>query len=302
MGMKDIEQLADTHVADVGGVVPEVWSKQIELAAQPKRLFRKYIKLNTDLLNKAGDVVHIGRRGEVTSDDVAEAGTLVPQVLSYGTALALTPTEHGCAVKISQQALERGLVNLLTDATEELSTALSDEEDTDIAAALSASTSNVLYGGNATGTADLEAGDFLTPELLTRAIRQIRVNDFTPNVAVVAPENQYCLGTVEQFTSAAKWGDQTILKTGLVPSWMGVKLETSTNVPSGLGGISTSIAYHTVLVMDSKRAAAIAIKRNPTVNRDYDPLERKHIIACTMDRAEGLLNDTAVCQIIVSDS
>jgi len=300
--MKDFEQLSDTHREDVQGIIPEKWSKLVEIATKPKRLFRKYVRVDTTLLNKEGDIVHIPRRGEVTSDDVSEGGTLVPQVLNYSTALVLEPSEHGCAVKISSQAIERGLVNLLEDATEELSSALADEEDTDIATVLSASTSNQLYGGNATGTADLEAGDVLTPELLTKAVREIRKNDYAPNVAFVAPEQQYCLGTCDQFTNAATWGDKTVQKTGYVPSWMGLVIETSTNVLSGLGGISTAIAYHTVIVCDSRRAGCISVKRNPSIARDYDPLERKHTIACTMDRDQGLLNDAAVCSIIVSDA
>ena len=299
--MNDFETLADTTTEDVAGVIPEKWSKLVEIAAKPKRTFRKYIRTDMTLLNKPGDIVHIPRRGEVTSSDVSEGATLIPQVLNYSTALVLTPTEHGCSVAITQQALERGLVNLLQDSTEELSSALADEEDTDIAAAINTATSNILYGGDATGTADLQAGDVLTPELLTKAIREIRKNNFVPNVAFVAPEQQYSLGTNTQFTDAAKWGDQNVLKTGIVPSWMGLTIETSTNVPSGLGGISTAIAYHTILVCDSRKAGCIAVKRNPSIAREYKPLERVHNVVCTMDRAEGLLNDAAVTRIIVTD-
>lgn len=302
MTMDDFETLADSGTADVAGVIPEVWSKLVEKAARPKRVFRKYVRVDTSLLNKAGDVVHVPRRGTVTSSDIAEGGTLTPQVLNYSTALVLTPTEHGCSVAITQQALERGLVNLLEDSTDELSSALADEEDTDLASALNTATSNILYGGDATSILTLEAGDVLTPELLTKGILQIRKNDFVPNACFLSPEGQYNLGTNSQFTDSAKWGDQTVLKTGLVPSWMGLTIETSTNVPSGTGGISTTIPYHTVLIVDSKRAAAIAVKRLPTIAREYKPLERVHNVVCTQDRAEGLLNDAAVCRIIVSDA
>lgn len=300
--MRDFAQLALTGTADVAGVIPEVWGKLVEKAAVPKRVFRSYIRTDISLLNKAGDVVHIPRRGTVTSDDIAEAGTIVPQTLNYSTALTLTPSEHGCSVAITQQALERGLVNLLVDSTEELSSALAQEEDTDIAAALSAATSNTLFGGDATSTADVALGDKLSPELIAEGIKEVRKNNFEPDVIVIAPEQEWELGTMPQFLSAAQYGSRDYIETGKIASYLGIDIRTSTNVPSGTGGTGTDVPYHTCILMDSKRAGAIAVKRNPQIAREYKPLERVHNIVCTMDRDQNILNDSAICTIVCSDS
>lgn len=300
--MREIYTLADTGTADIHGVIPTVWSKKIEEAARPKRVFRDHIRLDTSLLNKAGEEVRIPRRSELTAAAIAEGGTITPSTLTYGTALVLHPTEFGVAVSLTRQAVERANENLIEAATGELAQALAQVEDITIRNAINEATSNILYGGDATGTADLEAGDVLTPELLTRAGRELRKNDWTPTDVFMAPEQQYSLGTWAQFTDAAKWGDQTVLKTGQVPSWMGMKIFTTTNCPSGLGGISTAIAYHIIFCMDSEKAAALAVKRNPTVDVQYEPLSRKRTVAATMDFDAGIANDSAIVKIIVSDS
>lgn len=300
--MESIEHLSDTEVADIHGVVPTVWSKKIEEAARPLRIFRNFIRTDTSLLNKAGEEVRIPRRSTLTASAIGEAGTIDPQTLTYGTALVLTPSEYGVAVSLSRQAIERASENLIEAATNELAQALSQVEDETIRTALAAATSNVLYGGDATGTADIEAGDVLTPEKLTQAAREIRKNDWIPTDVFMAPEQQYSLGTHSQFTDSAKWGNRGVLEKGEVPSWMGMRIHTTTNCPSGLGGISTAVAYHTVFVMDSKKAAAIAVKRNPTVDVHYEPLSRKRTVAATMDFDCGILNDSGICTITVSDA
>lgn len=300
--MKKIETLAETGTASVAIVIPEVWSRKVEEAARPKRVFRNLISLNTDLLNKEGDIVWMPRRGTVTAAGLTEAGTITPTALTYGTALKLEPSEVGAGVSVSKQAVERAFVNLLEDATRELGEALAQKEDLDIGTALTAATTNALYGGNATGTADIESGDVLTPTLFAKAILYVRDDNFNPTDIVIAPEQQWQLGTASQFTNAATFGGRELITTGYVPQYLGVKIWTSTNVPSGAAGAGTDVPYHVCVVMDSKRAGAIAVKRNPTIETKYEPLERKHKIAATMEYAVGLLNDAAVCTITVSDS
>jgi len=300
--MEDIEFLADTGTADVQGVIPSIWSKLVEVAARPKRVYRSYVKFNTDLLNKAGDSVRIPRRSTLTAAAIAEGGTITPEALTFGTALTLTPTEFGVAVKLSRQSVERTQINLLQDATEELAQSLAQIEDTEIRDSLNAATSNTLYGGDSTGSADIAAGDVLTPQLIAEAIKEVRKNDFEPSVIFIAPQQEWQLGTQDQFVNAATYGVRDFIKTGKIASYLGVDVRTTTNCPSGTGGIGTNVPYHVCLMVDGKRAAALALKRNPSIDKQYLPLERKYVIAATMDFDSGLLNDAAVCKITVSDS
>lgn len=299
--VKDLETLADTETSDVAGIVPEIWSNLVEECAKPKRVMRPLIRLNTDLLNKKGDKVHIPRRETLTCTSVTEGGTVVPSTLTYATAVTLTPSEYGVGVAISRQAVERANINLKVDATEELADAVAQKEDVDIITALTAATANIVYGGDATGTADIATGDVLTPELIAKAQLQIRQDNFEPNVLVVSPEQHYVLGTSEQFTDASKWGGSDLIKTGQIPTYLGVKIYTSTNITAGTAGEGTDIPYHVAIMMEGKKAAAIAVKRNPTIDVEYKTLERKYNIVATMDRDQDLVNEDAVCLIYTAD-
>lgn len=300
--MNDIETLSDTYREDVQGVIPTKWSKLVEEAARPKRVFRNYIRFNNELLNREGDSVNIPRRGTLTAAAIAEGGTIIPEALTVGTALTLTPTEYGVAVKISRQAVERTQINLLQDATEELGQSMAQIEDEIIRDAINEATSNVLYGNDATGTADIATGDVLTPQLLAKAIKEVRKNNFEPSVIFIAPEQEWQLGTTDQFVNAATYGARDFIKSGKIANYLGVDVRVTTNVPSGTGGISTATPYHTCLLMDGLRAAALALKRNISIDKQYLPLERKHIVAATLDMDAGLLQDAAVCKITCSDA
>jgi len=294
-----LEMLSDTGTADVHGVINEVLAKKVEEAARPKRCFRDLITLNTDLLNKSGDVVRVPLRETLTATEIAEHATVDPSTLTYGTSCTLRPTEFATGVRISQQAIERG-VNILTGCTREIGESLAQCEDIEIRTALNEGTISI-YGGDATSTASLEAGDRLTPELFTRAILRVRQSDFEPTDCVIGAEQQYSLSTYPQFSDAAMWGGTDVLKTGYVPQYMGVKIHTSGNIEKEHGGISTAVPYSTCYMIDGPRACALAIKRNPTINRAYKVLERKHEIVGSMDFDAGLLNSDAVVKIVVSN-
>ena len=300
--MKEIVQLAETTSSDVSGVIPEIWSKRVEEAAIPLKVFRSLIRVNTELLNSGGDKVHIPRRQTLTATAISEGGTISPSTLVYGTALTLGPNEVGCGVKVSKQAVQGAIVNLLQDCSTELAMSLAQLEDTDIASALSAATTNKLYGGDATGTADIASGDVLTPTKIAEGIKKIRHHDFNPEAIDISPEAAYHLGTCEQFSSAAVFGSDALVKGGIISKYLGVQVKVSTNVPAGTGGVGTDVPYHTCILMDSKRAGAIAIKRNPTIETLYEPFERKYKIAATEVRDQGLLNDASIVTLCVSDS
>lgn len=300
--MKDFEQLADTGTADVSAVIREKWAAVVEEAARPNRVFRDLILQNTDLLGKDGDIIRIQRRGTITASAITESGTVVPSTLTYTEALKLEPSSYAAGVKVSQQAVNRAYVNILRDANVELGIALAQKEDEDIATVLSAATTNTLYGGTATGTADIATGDVLTPQLIAKAKAQVEKVNFHPDTLIIAPEQQYTLSTHPQFTNASYFGSRDVIAKGLVPNYLGMKILTTTNTPSGTGGTGTDVPYHVCILADSKKAAAIALKSNVVVNTDYLPLEHKHLIVASHERDQGLLNDSAVCTITVSDS
>jgi N4-gp56 family major capsid protein len=291
-----IEQLTDTTTTSVGSTIPEIWAAQVDEAARAERRCREFVRINTDLLNKPGDIVRIQKRGTLTASSFTEAGTITPGELTYDQ-LALTPVAIAAGVSVTKEAVNRSHTNVLRDARVELGEALAQKEDVDIITVLAAATTNVVYGGTADGTATLADGDVLTPALFAKAMREIRKSNYNPDVCFIAPEQGYTLGTEDQFTSAATWGNRDYLKKGILGEYLGVTIVQTTNVTSATAPTN----YHNCVMMDSRKAGVLALKSNVTVETDYETLERKHIITAALEEKAGLLNDAAVCVIRVTD-
>lgn len=298
--MKDIEQLTQTTVSSIAGVVPEVWSKDVEEAAKPLRVARNYVRVNEDL-KAGGDIIHIPKRGKLTASNLSESGTIDPSELTYDT-VDLQPKEIGAGVSVKKKAVKAAQTDILSDATYELGESLAQKEDTDILGTIATGTANVIYGGDATGTADLESVDTLTPAKFIEAVNEVRKKNFSPDVAIISPESEYHLGTWDQFLSAAKWGDTGVREEGVTGArFFGVDIVVSDNLPSGIGGVGTNVAYHKCLFMEGARAGVIAIKSDPEVETDYQPLGREHDIAATMEYDVDILNQDAVCVGVFAD-
>jgi hypothetical protein len=124
--MSSIEELQETTMAagdeissaDITARIPEVWGAQIEAKAEPKRIFRGLIRINTDLVGRPGDAVKMPRRGFIDFDtyaaaDVADDLTEIsPNVeLTYET-VTFTPTESAMAAAITKEAIEEAMVSL----------------------------------------------------------------------------------------------------------------------------------------------------------------------------------------------
>lgn len=300
--MKDnfysIEQLADTTTSDIP--MSEVISKKVEEVAREARVFRSYLRFDDSLRNKPGVSVAIPRREPITSDLIAEGGTLDASTLSFSTAATIIPVEHGAAFAISRQAVERGS-SIIQGAIVELGHALSQEEDEDIAVEMSTATSNVLWAGASSSTADILATDVITPELVLRGVRDIKGNNYKPRVLVVSSNQEYQLGTCEQFSSAAVYGGSDYVKSGEIPKFAGLEVVTSPNLVTGLGGLGTDIPYTVCLLFTPNESMAMAVKRPITIDREYKPLSRKYVIAGTYDRDEKVVNDSSIALLYCAD-
>jgi len=297
--MRDIIQLSETGTADI--LMSEIISKKVEEVARAARVFRPYLRFDDSLRNKPGVSVAIPRREVITSDLIAEMGTIDPSTLTFSTAATIRPVEHGAAFSISRQAVERAGSNLIAGAITELGHALSLEEDEDIAEEMSTATSNVLYAKSATGTADLTATDYLDPELVLEGVRDIKGNNYRPKVLVVSSKQEFQLGTCDMFSNAARYGSSEYVKSGEIPKFAGLEVVTSPNLVTGLGGIGTDVAYTVCLLFTPNESMCMAVKRPISIDRQYLPLARKYVIAGTYDRDEKIVNDSSIALLYCAD-
>ena len=311
MVYKTVQELVDTETttAGIADITPEVWSDELEAAAQPLRVARNFIKVNMDLLNKPGDIVHIMKSGTLIASTATEATAITPQAMDGYSTVDLTPAEIGAGVAISRDVVEEVKVDILKDATLQLAEALATKEDTDIYVAMDVSGPTILYGGDATSCATLAAGDKITTDLFANAVSDVRGNNYKPDVLFINPVQENVFLKDGQFVNASEYGGDTIVKNGEIGTYLGVKVVSSTQViayaataTDPADSTSWAVDGHSAYMVDSSHAAVMAVKRNATIETEYNPSTRMHEIYATMKYDADILNDGAVCLIKVADA
>lgn len=210
----------------------------------------------------------------------------------------ITPSPYSKAASISNFAEWHNVRDLIRDKMDELSYALTDKVDNAISLAISGNgatagatltTSTVagaiqLYAGSATGSAGLASGDVLTPQLINYAEVLLsgkyayywNSSTFTkssgaknpwkneptdPFVLIIGPRQKQALRDSGQFISANLYGDRTVISSGEIGDFLGIRVIVSNNVQTSAAGataldnVSTSAVDTTRCILMKGRAA-----------------------------------------------
>jgi len=309
--MRSLEELTDTTTttAGIADITPEIWAKEIEESAQALRVARNFIKINTDLKSGPGDIVHLPKSGSITATGLTDGTDITTTAMTGYSTLDLTPSEVGAGVSITRNVVENVMVDILKDATRQLSEALAQKEDVDIYAAMDVAGPTILYAGTATDVSTLTAGDVIDLDLFANALTQVRVGKYRPDVLFVHPTQENVFLKESQFVNASEYGSDKVVQNGEIGTYLGVKIVVSTNLPGYAAGTvdpadgaTWAVNGHTAIMVDSKHAAAIALKRDPSVETNYEPKRRMHEIYATMKYQAGVLNNGAICLVKVADA
>lgn len=285
--MKDL-----TDTTDLAVFIPEVWAREIERQAQPKRVMRglqPYVVLNTDLLEKPGDIVHIAKLNDLTAaDELTENVCMTPEAMT-GTEITLEPTEYGKAVQISRKAQRRAYINSMNEAAELLGRSLAQKEDQRIIEEAVLGATNFVYpDATYVGVDDILVTDVMTAQIFRRAGTVLKnANAPGPYVFVIHTAVEGALMDDEHFIDASRYGDREVILNGEIGTWLGMKVISTTNIESAvnIGGVT----YYKNLLL-AERSLVIALKANPDFAEKYEPLCRTTDIASVMEFETSALN------------
>ena len=320
--LQNIELAAGDEIshADITARIPENWGAEIEARAEVERVFKKYCKVNTDLVGRAGDNVKIPRRAyvDLTTYGATAQSELVAMTPNFELTLdtvTLTPTEIGVASRISKQAIDEAMISLLADCQENLALAVADKEDADILAALVATTVGyevdyinakkdatkytpgtwtvAVAGAAVTG---VTVADVLDLEVIVEASEVVMAeNGFTADTLFIHPRQKASLLRSADFKNAATAGNTDARSRATVTNVWGLEVVASRRIPTIT--ISGSVTGYQAILVDSKNACALAIKRPVTVETEYKPSERMHYFYVTTMYQAKRLNPGAVVLI-----
>ena len=291
--MKSIQELAETETASVRGasigtiygLQPVEFLKEIVDGAKKNLFFGQSVKV-VYAQKGAHDVVipkrtaYLGRSGitaNTAGSDIGGSGAgtgpyantiadISWTTFSSLTNVCATPLPVIIGITLQNYDLNTNAVNLVDEAKNELTYALSDRIDNAIAAALgdaSYSTSTTagcqtLFGGDATSAATLAAGDVITTDLVAKAAKRLKDIYFyyrasntygaetkaattyvknpwqsspdDPFTLFIGPSQEEAFRKDSQFTNAAEYGSNTVIMTGEIGKYLDTRIIVTTNV------------------------------------------------------------------------
>lgn len=251
--------MADFTFATGNALTRKSWAKKWMVEAKTESYFYgngfvgksedNIIVDHPDLEKDQGDVITIGMIRElggagVANDSTMEGGEEAPN--TYDDAITLTQIRN--AVRMAGRETEMrpadgGLRGVVKDLLKRWMAAKIDQ---DLFTALGTSCTKIIYGGDATTTATIEAGDYMTLSLISKCVTYAKKASpliTGPNVSgkamagviVMAPDQSYDLSErdaswAQAQREAQKRGDQNPLFTGALGIHKGVPIHDHTRI------------------------------------------------------------------------
>ena len=233
------------------------------LRSQP--LFEMVCDVKTTNQSHAGASVKFTTYADATAitSAISETSDLTPVTMS-DSQITVTLAEYGNTMQTTAKARGTSFLNIDADAANIIGYNMGDSLDQIVHAVLKAGT-NVLYGGDATATGELAAGDIITAGLLRKVVANLRTASapaFNGNVYVgfIHPDVSYDLRAATAVTDVIQHQirqDAGAVRTGSIGTFGGIDfIETPRITLTADAGASNVDEYKTVVV--GKQALAKA--------------------------------------------
>jgi len=241
--------------ARVDVFVPEVWRKEVIIAARRKLMAAKLFSRYDSLVKDGGDLIHLPKLAQLAARDKA-ASTQITFETNTETEATIAIDQHKyAAVLIEDIAKVQSAVELRSKYTDEMGYALAKAIDTSLLG-LHASAANNVSAGAALDDADiLAAKGYLDAADVDRDGRFLLIHS----------EGENDLLTVNKYTAYDQTGKTGVaVDDGRIAQVYGMPVYVSNNVVETAG---TPNLLHNL--MGHKEAIGLALQQAPKLESDY---------------------------------
>lgn len=336
--MRTIQELADTTTSNNTDLLAKRWLDKIIDSARKKMFFMSVIG-EYDCPPGTKDLVipykkgYWSTLGTSVTDTTTEGGAVAFTAMDNLKGLTLSPGPHSYGIAISNHAIRTTAINLIQAAREELSDYWADVIDKALATAINGAAvadsndkgASELFGGDASSTTTLTAGDILTTSLISKAKTRLQGTNMyywsggaetkssetkapwfaepdAPFVMFIAPEQEYVLLTDSQFTNAAEYGGNEIVLNGEIGKYHGVKVITSVNTTAANWGAGSNLPGHNCYMVKAKVSAALAWGQRPRLRVFEFPSELETRLVLEQAYATSAFHIDSICHVKVLDA
>ena len=291
----------DSLETAAGYVNPQVWNKKIEDYAMQNNVIAGLGVQNTELLNKPGYILNIATGVALTAAYTSDTASVGITATNFGQ-VQVTPGEYCGAFQITRKEMDRAFVNLINEKASDAGYALAKVKDDTIAAGLKSGAGSTLYANGGSLPTDILSAattDGLDTDDIANMITTMRVNNFNPSYLILHPYQEGRLLKNANFVDASKYGGREVVMNGEIGRYLGLKVFSTNACPTaGIGTAGTETGYAALLL--GPRAFVHAIKRKPTIDSKYEPLDRAFTVAFVEDWGYAVLNANQIVAMITN--
>jgi len=298
-----------TSSSGVSTVQGTEWLREILEAAKKKMYFEQFAYVSVSPKGIKDVKVPIATTNLSFTTSTTEATSRTMTEVTNVNTVTFTPSTQKLGAKVSKEVIQTSQVDYLRFARSQMAYDAALRIDQAFATAIDAASSPAatLYGGDATNTTTLEAGDILTTDLIAKAQRYLKANGWVsepdrPFVLFIAATQEEALLKDSQFVNAAEYGSNEVVMNGEIGRYLGIRVISTEQCTSASTWGGGSLAGHVCYLLKAKVAYGIAYRDRPTLDFEYKKDDAAYCIYLDMAFFCDTLQDGALVFIKVLDA
>jgi len=241
-------------------------------AAKPNLIGRKLAVV----IAQDAPIIKIPRATLSKAYEVAEGAEIPVSTEEYDN-ITLTPKKYGVRPLISREMVEDAEWDVIEYQLAEAGRAMADIETEKIVSQM------IIDAGNSVAAA---TSGTLAYSDVVNIFKECLVDGFTPDTIAIHPTELADLLKDTAIQKAMEWGGQAVAPSGQIATLLGMQVLVSTKVTSG-----------TALIVDSKHAGVLFIRRDITTEEYEDPIKDLAGVAVTSRWAYATLRANAIGKV-----
>jgi N4-gp56 family major capsid protein len=307
--VKELANETTTGSSGISTVQGKEWLKTILETAKSKMYFEQFAYVAMTGKGIKDLAVPIATTNVSFTSIATESTARTLTEIDNLNTVVFTPATSKLGAAVSKDVVQTSQVDVVRFAREQMAYDAALKIDTAFATALAAASSPAatLYGGDATTTGTLEAGDVITTDLVAKAQRYLKANGWVsepsrPFVLFIPAVCEEAFLKDSQFVNAAEYGSNEVVANGEIGRYLGVRVVVTEQCPAASNWGSGSLAGHTCFLVKAKVAYGIAYRENPSLDFEYKKDEATYYVYLDMAYQCKTLQENAIVLIRVSDA
>jgi HK97 family phage major capsid protein len=293
-----IKRALDTSNASIStatesvAVNPNIWDYKLRDYEEKKLIF-------TPLATQF-DFRGAGVDYKVTIDEAPSAAAALVETTNVSISaissrnVTFTPTEYGAAYQVTRKQMVRSFFNTMENMVKKLGYSMALKKDALAVSTVQTGAGNSVIVNSVSATTDLASTDTLNYAAITKAIKLIEEDVYTPSKLLINYAQKQQLLDISTIHKANEFGTRDAIANGLVGELFGLEIYVSHSIPT-----TSNVAKAVVLgeSQTGEQAFGYAIKRDPIIENEYHALGRYWDIVGHEEYDFQVLHPNAICTI-----